>query len=40
MLSLDRQAFIDAVVDVPPKPDEMERVLAFNQGRTTTGALA
>ena len=36
MLSLDRQAFIDAMVDVPPKPDEMERILAFNQGRTTT----
>jgi hydroxyacylglutathione hydrolase len=35
MLSLDRQAFIDAIVDVPPKPDEMERVLAFNRGEGT-----
>jgi hydroxyacylglutathione hydrolase len=35
MLSLDRQAFIDAIVDVPPKPDEMARVLAFNRGERT-----
>jgi hydroxyacylglutathione hydrolase len=38
MLSLDRQAFIDAIVDVPPKPDEMERVLAFNRGERTIWA--
>jgi hydroxyacylglutathione hydrolase len=33
MLSLDRQAFIAALADVPPKPDAMDRVLAFNRGR-------
>jgi hydroxyacylglutathione hydrolase len=38
MLSLDRQAFIEAVVNVPPKPDEMERVLAFNRGKETIWA--
>jgi hypothetical protein len=32
MLSLDRERFIDALSDVPPKPDDMERVLAFNRG--------
>ena len=32
MLSLEQAAFIDALVDVPPKPDGMERVLAFNRG--------
>lgn len=38
MLSLDRQAFIEAIVDVPPKPDEMERVLAFNRGPSAVKA--
>jgi hydroxyacylglutathione hydrolase len=38
MLSLDRQAFIEAMVDVPPKPDEMERVLAFNRGQGAVAA--
>jgi hypothetical protein len=32
MLSLDREAFVAALVDVPPKPDAMEQVLAFNRG--------
>jgi glyoxylase-like metal-dependent hydrolase (beta-lactamase superfamily II) len=32
MLSLDRDAFIAALADVPPKPDAMEQVLAFNRG--------
>jgi hypothetical protein len=32
MLTLARDAFIDALADVPPKPAEMERVLAFNRG--------
>jgi glyoxylase-like metal-dependent hydrolase (beta-lactamase superfamily II) len=32
MLSLDREAFIEALADVPPKPDAMEQVLAFNRG--------
>jgi glyoxylase-like metal-dependent hydrolase (beta-lactamase superfamily II) len=32
MLSLDREAFVAALADVPPKPEAMERVLAFNRG--------
>ena len=32
MLSRDKQAFIDAVADVPPKPADMEQILAFNRG--------
>jgi hydroxyacylglutathione hydrolase len=34
MLALDREAFINALADVPPKPAEMERILAANRGRT------
>jgi hydroxyacylglutathione hydrolase len=34
MLALSREAFVDALADVPPKPSEMERVLAFNRGET------
>ena len=34
MLSLDRQAFIDRLAIVPPKPPDMERILAFNRGQT------
>jgi glyoxylase-like metal-dependent hydrolase (beta-lactamase superfamily II) len=33
ILSLDRDTFIDAMADVPAKPAEMERILAFNRGR-------
>ena len=33
MLSLDREAFITALADVPPKPEAMEKVLAFNRGQ-------
>jgi hydroxyacylglutathione hydrolase len=32
MLSLDRDAFVDRLADVPPKPAEMDRILAFNRG--------
>jgi len=32
MLSLDRDAFVDALADVPAKPAEMERILAANRG--------
>ena len=32
MLSMDREAFISALADVPPKPAEMERILAANRG--------
>lgn len=34
MLALDRQAFIDALAEVPPKPADMERILAGNRGET------
>jgi len=40
MLSLDRSAFIEALAEVPPKPIEMERVLAFNRGGQEAGAPA
>jgi hydroxyacylglutathione hydrolase len=40
MLSLDRHAFIEALSDVPPKPAEMERVLAFNRGTELAGTSA
>jgi hydroxyacylglutathione hydrolase len=40
MLSLDRQAFVEALAHVPPKPTEMERVLAFNRGHEEAGAQA
>ena len=33
MLKLSRDAFIDALADVPPKPAEIERILRFNQGQ-------
>ena len=33
MLSLAREAFVDALADVPPKPAAMERVLRFNLGQ-------
>jgi hydroxyacylglutathione hydrolase len=33
MLALDREAFINALADVPPKPAEMERILAVNRGQ-------
>jgi hydroxyacylglutathione hydrolase len=34
MLTLDRSAFVKALADVPPKPAEMERILAINRGQT------
>jgi hypothetical protein len=40
MLSFDRQRFINALSDVPPKPAEMKDVLAFNRGREEAGAPA
>ena len=33
MLSMDRDAFIEAMADVPAKPVEMEQILAFNRGQ-------
>jgi glyoxylase-like metal-dependent hydrolase (beta-lactamase superfamily II) len=35
MLKMDRDAFVNALADVPPKPAEMERILAENRGRAT-----
>jgi glyoxylase-like metal-dependent hydrolase (beta-lactamase superfamily II) len=32
MLSRDKQAFIEALADVPPKPTDMEQIIAFNRG--------
>jgi hydroxyacylglutathione hydrolase len=32
MLSLDRDAFVEALADVPAKPAEMEQILTFNRG--------
>lgn len=40
MLSLEREAFVEALVNVPPKPDEMERILAFNRGSEPAQARA
>jgi hydroxyacylglutathione hydrolase len=34
MLALSREAFVDALAEVPPKPSAMERVLAFNRGES------
>ena len=33
MLSLGRDAFVEALASVPPKPADMERILEFNRGR-------
>ena len=35
MLTLERDAFVEKLGDVPPKPADMERVLAFNRGHET-----
>jgi len=32
MLAMSRDAFIDALSNVPPKPEDMEQILAFNRG--------
>ena len=40
MLSLDRDAFVAALGNVPAKPDEMEQILAFNRGLADTGVRA
>ena len=40
MLTLDRDAFIEAMANVPEKPEEMEQILAFNRGRSVIGAEA
>jgi hypothetical protein len=40
MLSLDRDAFVAALANVPAKPDEMEQILWFNRGLADTGSRA
>jgi len=35
MLAVDRATFVERLADVPPKPTDMERVLAFNRGHET-----
>ena len=34
MLSRNREAFVESLIDVPPKPDGMDGILAFNRGGT------
>jgi hydroxyacylglutathione hydrolase len=36
MLSLDRSAFVGALATVPPKPEDMAQIQAFNRGRRET----
>jgi glyoxylase-like metal-dependent hydrolase (beta-lactamase superfamily II) len=38
MLTLDRATFVERLSEVPPKPTDMERVLAFNRGQETVAA--
>jgi hydroxyacylglutathione hydrolase len=38
MLSRDKQAFIEALADVPPKPADMEQILTFNRGHHEVNA--
>jgi hypothetical protein len=40
MLSHDKQAFIEALADVPPKPADMEQILIFNRGHHEVNANA
>ena len=40
MLSKDRDAFVAALADVPPKPAEMQRILAANRGTVPQEATA
>lgn len=34
LLALDRQQFIAAVAEVPPRPADMEAIMRDNRGRT------
>jgi len=38
LLTKPREEFVAALVDVPPKPDEMTRILASNRGRPEASA--
>src|ERR671937_2907896 len=35
MLTMDRDGFINALAQVPPKPEQMQQILAFNRGMAT-----
>ena len=39
MLALDRAGFVDALAKVAPKPEQMDQILAINQGRSPSGPL-
>ena len=38
VLSLDRNAFVERMTDVPERPAEMEQILAFNRGLSTASS--
>ena len=40
MLSREKEAFVDALANVPPKPADMEQILAFNRGQDEVNAKA
>jgi glyoxylase-like metal-dependent hydrolase (beta-lactamase superfamily II) len=39
MLAMEREAFVDALADVPPKPQQMQQILACNRGAASTTAV-
>jgi glyoxylase-like metal-dependent hydrolase (beta-lactamase superfamily II) len=36
MLAMSRDAFVAALADVPPKPEQMQQMLAFNRGKVSS----
>ena len=36
MLAMEREAFVSALADVPPKPEQMQQILACNRGAAST----
>jgi glyoxylase-like metal-dependent hydrolase (beta-lactamase superfamily II) len=38
LLSQPREAFIDALGEVPPQPQAMDEILLWNQGRSVRGS--
>ena len=40
MLTKDRDSFIAALADVPPKPEQMQQILAFNRGAAPVSTTA
>ena len=39
MLAMAREAFVNALADVPPKPEQMQQILACNRGAASTTAV-